>query len=280
MRRYSNDCTPDIGGRWLSRFVKNTGWYHVCAWNGFRLFFVRIRFYCYSDYDIVIAFMDFNFHFLSCCFFFLLLRIWSTIFMVLPFSPHFVVLVFLFVCRVFFFFYFGVYLKSGHSCMRQPVMHQWAWRELSKYHCDCTNWLCECGSSNEYLEIVISILLNNVFETSNVRVASLFTHRNEEGQKKEEKEEEQQQKNNKKKITHQIKLDWFVVELTNQISIIDRSMDASFGACEMVTLQLIAIRLICYFIRSAYDPILCNVYYDHVVLSVGVCICKIKYNSR
>lgn len=50
--------------------------------------------------------------------------------------------------------------------MWQPVMHQWAWCELLKFHCDCTNRLCECGGSNKYLEIVISILLIDVFETS------------------------------------------------------------------------------------------------------------------
>lgn len=83
------------------------------------LLFFCIRFYCYSDYDIVSAFIDFNFHFL---------RPPNNFYDIHLFSPSVWVCIFFCCCSISVHVYVW---KSGHSCMRQaehnaPLGMTWA----------------------------------------------------------------------------------------------------------------------------------------------------------
>lgn len=146
-----NTC---IHGLWMLKI-------HLKHWLISRLYMkccvFCIRFYCYSDYDIVSAFIDFNFHFFA----FAEQLLWQSTFFIMYFFSAFVYISTSTVCLCCFFFTslspsLPPFLNSCRcwktdtaACGKRTIMHHWAWRELfhknSNTDCiiDCVNAMAQ-----------------------------------------------------------------------------------------------------------------------------------------
>lgn len=123
---WHEDCSPDNGGLQNSRFMKKKHWLisRLCM-KGFRLFF-RIRFYCYSDYDIVIDFNFFGLRFFFCGFDQQFL--WSCFFL------FFVVDIF--VCASVFFTLVSIlkWTQMHEATSNAPISMTWAFKIPLRLH--------------------------------------------------------------------------------------------------------------------------------------------------